>query len=478
MNNIENLVPIIGLEIHCQLNTKSKLFCSCSSDFRNDDPNTHVCPVCLGHPGTLPTLNKKAVEYGLKVGLALNCEILECGLFCRKNYFYPDLPKSFQITMGDQPLAKNGYLIISDSNQKNKKINIERIHLEEDPGRLVHIENDSKSYTLVDYNRSGIPLIEIVTKPEIESPKEARSFINKLRSILEYLNVFEPEKEGGIRIDANISIKGYNRVEIKNISSYRGVEKALIYEIERQKNIIKNNGIIIRETRHYHEDTETTTSGRNKENAVDYRYFVEPDLPAIKVKEWIKDIILPELPDSRIDRFIKEYKISKHHSVVLSSNLKLADFYEKIATINPLVSATWIVDIIIGELNYRNLNIKNILDYHQHVTELITLLNNKEITDKVGITIIRYILDQIAKNEIPDKPLDIIQRLDLKKETGESFRKKIMQIISENEKAVLDHISGKKGALNFIIGKIMKETNGKADPLEIKNIIEDIINKK
>ncbi|MDD3257169.1 MAG: Asp-tRNA(Asn)/Glu-tRNA(Gln) amidotransferase subunit GatB, partial [Methanocorpusculum sp.] len=250
----EEYIVVIGLEVHCQLDTSSKLFCGCSADFRADAPNTHVCPVCLGLPGALPVLNKKAIEYALKVAKALNCKIPQEAEFCRKNYFYPDLVKAYQITMGDNPLALGGYIEIEDDAGNPKVVNLTRIHVEEDPGRLVHMGNKERGhYTLVDYNRSGIPLIEMVTEPELCSPKEARRLLNKLRATLEYLDVFDPDKEGSIRVDANISIKGHERVEIKNISSYKGVEKALTFEITRQKNLIRRGGSIARETRHFQE---------------------------------------------------------------------------------------------------------------------------------------------------------------------------------------------------------------------------------
>lgn len=478
MSEQQNLIPIIGLEVHCQLNTNSKLFCSCSSDFRNDEPNTHVCPICLGLPGTLPTLNKKAVEFGIKIGMALNCNILETGVFSRKNYFYPDLVKAYQITMGDFPLGIDGYLAIETEDNCKKFIHISRIHLEEDPGRLIHVSDNKGSHTLVDYNRSGIPLIEIVTAPEIESPKEARLFLNKLRSILEYIGVFDPDKEGSLRVDANISFKGHNRVEIKNISSYRGVEKALLYEMKRQKMMIEKNEYITRETRHFHESNNTTTSGRSKETAMDYRYFQEPDLPLIHVSNWQKNITLPELPDQRCERLILEYNIPKNYATVLTSNFQLANLYEKLAPISKSISAIWLVDVLVGELNYRNLLVKDILKYENWISEWIKLLHEKIITDKSAITIIRLILDEIISNNIVEMPSTIMERLNLKKESVNTYKSNIEKIIENNKKALDDHLSGKKGALNFIIGQVMKETKGKLDPSEITNIINEIISKR
>ena len=262
---------IIGLEIHCQLDTRTKLFCGCSTDYRDDAPNTHVCPVCLGLPGSLPRLNRKAVEYALRVGKALNCRIATEAEFSRKNYFYPDLSKGFQITQHNRPVAIEGYLDI-EGDDGEKRVRITRVHMEEDPGRLIHKGGaDRPRYTLVDDNRAGIPLIEIVTEPDLRSPKEARKFLTKMRATLEYLGVFDSEKEGSLRVDANISQEGHERVEVKNISSYKGVEKALIFEVTRQRNAIRRGQRIARETRHFVEARGITTSSRSKEMEQDYR---------------------------------------------------------------------------------------------------------------------------------------------------------------------------------------------------------------
>ncbi|HJJ42503.1 MAG TPA: Asp-tRNA(Asn)/Glu-tRNA(Gln) amidotransferase subunit GatB [Methanocorpusculum sp.] len=468
----EEFKVIIGLEVHCQLDTKSKLFCGCSADFRSDAPNTHVCPVCLGLPGALPVLNKKAVEYALKVAKALNCTIPEEGEFCRKNYFYPDLVKAYQITMGDNPLAIGGYIEIEDDAGNPKIVNLTRIHVEEDPGRLVHMGNKERGhYTLVDYNRSGIPLIEMVTEPELSSPKEARRLLNKLRATLEYLSVFDPDKEGSIRVDANISIKGHERVEIKNISSYKGVEKALTFEIARQKNLIRRGGVIARETRHFQEGKGTTTSARSKETATDYRYFPEPDLPVIRVADWVDRIELPELPDARRDRFMAQYGIAVNHARTLTGDLHVAEFYENIADVDPLLAASWTADILIGELNYRDMNVSSVAGSADMFKEIITMVRDKAITDKAGIDVLRVWLDGGAK----ERPSEIVERLSLKRESGESFRGLVEEVLKNNPQAISDHKSGKKGALNFIVGQVMKQTKGKSDPREIHAMISEIL---
>ena len=472
----EEYIVVIGLEVHCQLDTASKLFCGCSADFRADAPNTHVCPVCLGLPGALPVLNKKAIEYALKVAKALNCKIPEEAEFCRKNYFYPDLVKAYQITMGDNPLALGGYIEIEDDAGNPKVVNLTRIHVEEDPGRLVHMGNKERGhYTLVDYNRSGIPLIEMVTEPELCSPKEARRLLNKLRATLEYLDVFDPDKEGSIRVDANISIKGHERVEIKNISSYKGVEKALTFEITRQKNLIRRGGSISRETRHFQEGKGTTTSARSKESATDYRYFPEPDLPVIRVSNWMDKIALPELPDARRDRFMTQYGIAVNHARTLTGDLHLAEFYEIIAPVGAQITASWIADILIGELNYRDMPLSKITSHAGQFKDLLVLVRDQKITDKAGIEVLRVWLDALNGSGAAETPAQIVARLGLTRETGESFRGIVEKILTDNPQAIADHKAGKKGALNFIVGQVMKETKGKSDPREIHAMISEIL---
>ena len=317
---------IVGLEIHVQLATATKLFCGCSTDYRDDGPNTHCCPICLGLPGSLPRLNRKAVEYGLLVAKALDMRVLEESDFARKNYFYPDLAKAYQITQSDRPLAVEGTVEIEDDEGHEKIVRITRVHLEEDPGRLVHVAGASK-YSLVDYNRSGIPLLEIVTEPDMRSPQEARRFLNKLRTILEYLGVFDGEREGALRVDANISIEGSARVEVKNISSYKGVEKALTFEATRQRNLLRRGQTVARETRHFMEGRGITTSARGKEEAHDYRYFPDPDLGPIRVADRVAAIDLPELPTARKNRFMAQYGISLNHARTLTGDPRFADFY-------------------------------------------------------------------------------------------------------------------------------------------------------
>jgi len=467
---------IVGLEVHCQLDTKSKLFCGCSTDYRSDGANTHVCPICLGLPGAMPALNKKAIQYAMRVAKALNCEILDESEFSRKNYFYPDLDKAYQITQYDKPLAEGGYLEIESDEGGEKRVRITRVHVEEDPGRLVHMGNVERGkYSLVDYNRAGIPLIEIVSEPDMRSPKEARKFLNKLRATLEYLSVFDSEKEGSLRVDANISITGSERVEVKNITSYKGVEKALTFEVTRQKNLIRRGQKIERETRHFLEARGVTQAGRSKETENDYRYFPEPDLRPLRVKSWVEDIVLPELPDARRERFIKEYACSLNHARTLTGELKLANFFEQVVAADrqglSSLASTWIADTLIGELNYRDMGIDRI--DAAGFTGLVRILKEGTITDKSGIEILRVMLDQRQKGEPIETAAGIVKRLNLAKTSGDAgaITTAIEEAINENPKALEDYRNGKAGALNFLVGQVMKKTRGKADPGELNRLL-------
>ena len=473
---MEEREVIIGLEIHCQLNTRSKMFCGCSTDFRDDEPNTHTCPVCLGLPGSMPMVNRRAIEFALKVGKALNCTIREESEFSRKNYFYPDLNKAYQITQYDKPLAEWGKLLV-DGDNGEKEVRITRVHLEEDPGRSVHMgTTDRGKYTLVDYNRAGIPLIEIVTEPDLRSPKETRKFLNKLRATLEYLNVFDSEKEGSLRVDANISLKGSVRVEVKNISSYKGVEKALTFEITRQRNLLRRGQTVARETRHFVEARGITTSSRSKEEENDYRYFPEPDLLPLKVASWVDSIELPELPDARRERFISQYGILAEHAKTLTGGLKLAEFYESVATEDPDLAATWTADYLLGELNYRDFSIDAMPE--GLFKELLSLLKSDTITDKSAVEILRLILDAVKEGKEPEGPQDIVQRLGLAKSSGVQVTKMIEEVIAEQPAAVDDYYAGKMQAVNFLVGQVMKKCRGRADPGHLNNLLKDILDKK
>jgi aspartyl-tRNA(Asn)/glutamyl-tRNA(Gln) amidotransferase subunit B len=487
---------IIGLEIHCQLDTVTKLFCGCTTDYRDDEPNTHVCPVCLGLPGSLPRVNRKAVEYALHVAKALNCEILPESVFSRKNYFYPDLNKGFQITQYDKPLAANGYLDI-EGDDGEKRIRITRVHMEEDPGRLVHKGGtDRPKYSLVDYNRAGIPLIEIVTEPDLRSPKEARRFLNKLRATLEYLGVFDSEKEGSLRVDANISIqpKGWfdrtgkgkadrGRAEVKNISSYKGVEKALTFEVTRQKSMIRRGQKLESATRHFVETRGVTTASRSKEMEQDYRYFPEPDLRPLRVCDWGAAIVLPELPDARRERFMVQYTCTPIHARTLTGDLRLAEFYEKVAEVDPVLAATWVADTLLGELNYRDMAVTIVPP--GIFRELLELLREGTITEKGGVEVLRAVLDQLRDAGCCETPGECVERLGLGVlvvPAGTPSEDPVVcaakETIAENHQAVIDFRAGRKEALNFLVGQVMKKTRGCAKPADVNRILSELLERE
>ncbi|OKY78601.1 MAG: Asp-tRNAAsn/Glu-tRNAGln amidotransferase B subunit, GatB [Candidatus Methanohalarchaeum thermophilum] len=455
---------VIGLEVHIQLQTNTKLFCGCSTNYRDSKPNKHTCPICLGLPGSLPKLNQKALEYGIKAGLALDCNIADSMQFHRKNYFYPDLPKGFQISQYDSPLATEGTVELSNG----KKIEIRRIHLEEDPGRLEHPAGKKQSY--VDYNRSGVPLLEIVTEPDMSSPQEARDFLRKIREIMEYLKIFDGGLEGSLRCDANISIEGGGRAEVKNISSYKGAEKALNYEITRQKNLMRRGKEVKRETRHFNEEQGITKPSREKEEEHDYRYFPEPDLPRVTIsKEKIKEIeeSLPELPDEKRDRFQKEYGLSQDQAESLTTSLFLADFYEEIACqIDPELTATWVADTLKGELSYRGINLKESNIEKEDLLFILRYLKEDEITEKGAIKVMRSTLDE---NKKPEK---IIEEENLRSISLDEISEIAKRVIKENPEAIEDYRQGKEKAVNYLVGQVMKETNGRADPGETNKLIQ------
>lgn len=458
---------MIGLEVHVQLNKlKTKVFCGCSTDYHNDPPNSHVCPVCLGLPGSLPVINKKAVEAAIKIGLALNCKVEEHTQFYRKNYYYPDLPKGFQITQYDFPISSGGYIMIEGEDGEHR-VGITRAHMEEDPGRLVHEGTIDKSkYTLIDYNRSGMALIEIVSDPDMRSPKEARRYLDKLRNILEYLDIFDGDLEGALRVDANISIMGGQRAEIKNISSHKGAERALLFEIVRQKNVLRRGGVVVQETRHFDEAREITLSMRSKEEAHDYRYFPEPDLVPLKISGWAPSIkaTLPELPDARRMRFVEQYGIMDDHAKALTSERKVAIFYEEVAKIaDPKTAAVWICDVLKGELNYRDLTIDAFKK--EDMLSIIGLLVSKKITEDSAVDIIRTLLDKGGS------PEEIVKEKGLLKVEGDIVSTAAEEAIRENPVAVADFKAGKEKALNSLVGAVMKKTKGRADARTAREIL-------
>ena len=479
---------VIGLEVHVQLETATKIFCGCSTEPEEDEePNTRTCPVCLGLPGALPVLNEGAVEAAVKVGKALDADVAEDTRFHRKNYYYPDLPKNFQITQYDAPICADGSLEVSVEGER-REITIRRAHLEEDPGSLQHKGGsiDSAEYTLVNYNRAGTPLMEIVTDPDFRSPKETRRFLSKLEEVLEYLGVFDASRDGSLRIDANISLvpeedvdddgtisesalESANRTEVKNISSHKGAEQALAYEVTRQKNALQRGRAVEQETRHWDEGRGVTVSMRSKEEEKDYRYFREADLPPLQVAHWKEEISIPELPDARRERFREEYGLDSESASKLTSRKAVADFYETVASeFDPELAATWVADNLLGELNYRDMTVDDVTGRLDEFTRLIELVAEGEITTKnAEETVLRDMLDE------GDDPETIIDREGLGKADDDEVSQAVAAAIEENPGAVEDYHAGEGGALNFLVGQVMQKTGGSADPGAVNGLLRE-----
>ncbi|NOQ48175.1 MAG: Asp-tRNA(Asn)/Glu-tRNA(Gln) amidotransferase subunit GatB [Methanococcoides sp.] len=458
---------MVGLEVHVQLNNlNTKMFCGCSTQYHDAEPNTHVCPVCMGLPGALPVINKRAVESAIKIGMALNCEVVEQTQFHRKNYYYPDLPKGFQTTQYDFPIVGNGKVVIEGEDGEHV-VRITRAHMEEDPGKLIHMGSIEKSKgTLIDYNRSGMALIEIVSEPDMRSPKEARRYLDKLRNILDYLDVFNGDLEGSMRVDANVSVMGGQRAEVKNISSHKGAERAILYEIMRQKNLLRRGGEVVMETRHFDEARGVTISMRTKEGEHDYRYFPEPDLVPMRVSDWAPAIReeLPELPDAKRARLISEYDITEMHAKALTSDIRVADFYEVVAAaIDPRVAGTWVADVLKGELNYRDLSVDSFTT--DDIIEIIKLVVEDKVTEQSAVDVIRTILDNGGT------PMEVVTEKGLLKVKGDVVTEAVSETIAENEAAVQDYLGGAEKSLNFLVGQVMKKTKGRADARQARELL-------
>ena len=472
----------IGLEIHVQITAlKTKLFCSTNADYRDKSPNSVVCPVCLGLPGVLPVVNRRAIEYAIMVAKALNCDLASKLIFCRKHYFYPDMVKNYQISQydgaGSTPIAKGGFIKIV-VNGKTKIVRIRRINIEEDPGRI-HYPTGSiltSRYSLVDYNRSGIALLEIVTEPDMENPKEARAFLEKLLAILEYLGVTDISYEGAFRVDANISIGGHSRVEIKNIGSIKDVERALSYEIIRQRNIIEKGGKVVRETRHWDPVKKITVGLRVKEYEEDYRYFPDPDLPPIELSEdWVKEVInrMPELPDDRINRFIKQYNIDEYRATILVLNKWLADLFEEAASMyeNYKKLADWLITDFLRWIKEYNIEDRGLKVDPKQIVTLLKLMDRGIISVRMA----KEILPKIIVEGIDVEKY--VKELGLQKISDREFIESIVdQIFKENPKAVNDALKNPK-AINFLVGAVMKKTRGRADPSITIEIIKNKLEK-
>ena len=478
------LSAVIGLEVHVQLETDTKIFCGCSTTAVDDEPpNSRTCPVCLGLPGALPVLNEAAVEAALKVGKALGSTIPEETRFHRKNYYYPDLPKNFQITQYDAPICDGGELAF-DVGGERRTVGIERAHLEEDPGSLTHAGGsiDTADYTLVDYNRAGTPLMEVVTAPDFRSAAEARAFLAKLTEVLEYLGVFDATRDGSLRVDANLSmveaddldgddvgaaLADANRTEVKNISSHTAAETALAYEETRQRNAIERGRAVAQETRHWDESRGITVSMRSKEAEKDYRYFREADLPPLRVADWTDRIDIPELPDARRERFREEYELGPEAASKLTSTKQVADFYERLAAeFDPELAATWVADNLLGELNYRDMAITDVGDRLDEFARLVELVDEAAITVKnAEETVLRRMLD----DGLP--PEEIVDREGLGKTDDDAVAAAVEAAIADNPGAVDDYHAGEDGALNFLVGQVMEATGGSADPGTVNDLL-------
>ena len=467
---------VIGLEVHAQLKTNSKIFCGCSTRF-GAPPNTHTCPVCLGMPGVLPVLNKKVVEYTMKMAIAVNCQIAPESRFARKNYFYPDLPKGYQISQYELPIAQNGYIDIETEKKGKKRIGITRIHMEEDAGKLTH--DSLRPVSFVDYNRTGVPLMEIVSEPDIRFPEEAGAYLRHLRAILRYLDICDGNmEEGSFRCDANISIRPKGdklfgtRTEIKNLNSFKHVEKALEYEILRQKEIIAEGAPVIQETRLWDPDNNITTSMRGKEEAHDYRYFPDPDLlPLIISENWIEKVrkTMPELPSAKKERFIKEYQIPVIDAEVLISSRELADYFEDcLREFNsPKQVCNWVMGPLLGLLNNENKTVDKSPVSSSQLADLLQLIDQGVISGKIGKTVFDEMANtgKSAKSIIEEKGLVQVSDVD-------AIEGIVAEIISEAPIQVEQYRKGKIKVFGFFVGQVMKKTRGKANPQVVNDVLK------
>jgi aspartyl-tRNA(Asn)/glutamyl-tRNA(Gln) amidotransferase subunit B len=483
-----NYETIIGLEVHVQLRTKSKMYCRCSTDYANTPPNTHVCPVCLGMPGVLPVINRQAIEYTIMTALALHCPISEYTKFDRKNYPYPDLMKGYQISQYDAPVGRQGWLAIqADGTEKNAGIT--RVHLEEDVAKLLHrTAADGETYSLVDVNRSGVPLMEIVGEPDLHSPEEARQYLIKLRSILQYLGVSTANmEEGSFRCDANISIRPegsreyMTKVEVKNMNSFRAVYLAMEYEARRQRRVAEAGERLIQETRGWVEEKGQTVSQRTKEYAHDYRYFPEPDLPPLALdRKWVEEIKakLPELPEAKRDRFMKDYQLSRYEADQLTSSKEMADYEEELIKTGELSSlpvperaklgSNWLLNEVNRIVNTNNTDIATFrakvspeklarwVALSQSTTNVSSARFGLEETFRTGKEV-----DDIVK----EKGLSQIS------DTG-AIEQAVVQVINSNPQAVSDYRAGKETAIKFLVGQVMKATRGRANPQMVNELLK------
>lgn len=470
---------VIGLEVHAQLLTSSKVFCGCPVKF-GAEANTQVCPVCLGMPGTLPVLNQTAVEFAIKMALATHCKINPKSIFARKNYFYPDLPKGYQISQYNEPLTQKGYIDI-EVNDAKKRIGITRIHMEEDAGKLLHGESyEDADYSFVDLNRAGVPLIEIVSEPDMRSSEEAVEYLKALRDILVYLEICDGNmEEGSFRCDANVSVRPVGqkefgtKAELKNMNSFRFVQKAIEYEINRQIEVIEDGGKVIQETRLFDSDKGVTISMRSKEEAHDYRYFPEPDLLPLQLDEaWIEEIkrTLPELPSEKRERFVREYGIPSYDAGVLCASKELANYYESSTSLfnNPKVVSNWVMGEILRLLKEDNREIKDCPVKPEKLAELMKMVDKGAINFKTG----KEVLEEVYKTG--KDPEAIVKGKGLVQISDEAVLiKAIDEIIAANPKEVAEYKAGKEKLFSFFVGQTMKATKGQANPQVLNKLLKE-----
>jgi aspartyl-tRNA(Asn)/glutamyl-tRNA(Gln) amidotransferase subunit B len=478
---------VIGVEVHAQPLAQSKMFCSCPVPTLESPPNTHVCPVCMGMPGVLPVINKRAVEITIMVGLALNCETPEQAKFDRKNYHYPDLPKGYQISEYDLPLCRNGWIEIDSDDSGTKRVGITRVHLEEDTARSSHvIDQAGESYSLVDINRSGVALMEIVSEPDIRSAEEARSYLQKLRHVLRYIGASRANmEEGHMRCEPNVSVRPVGeeefgqKVELKNINSFRHAYDAINFEVKRQIDLIESGGHVVQETRGWREDIGQSVPQRTKEYADDYRYFPEPDLPTLEIsREWVEEIRsrIPELPDAKRARFQEQYGLSEYDAGVLAETRERADFFEaavalKNADGRAKAVANWITGDFARLLNAEGIEIQDSKITPETLSQLLDLQNAGTISGRTA----KDVFGQMFETGKP--PLQIVEELGLKQITsGDEIDGVVQQVIENNPKPVQDYKSGKEEAVKFLVGQVMKETRGRASPDVVVNILREKLN--
>jgi aspartyl-tRNA(Asn)/glutamyl-tRNA(Gln) amidotransferase subunit B len=482
-DNLDKYEPVIGLETHAQMKTKSKAFCLCSTEF-NAPPNTNICPICLGHPGVLPVLNKNLVEFILRLGLATNCKIRERSIFARKNYFYPDLPKGYQISQYDKPICYQGWVEIN-----GRKIGITRIHMEEDSGKSIH--DFSEDETLVDLNRCGVPLIEIVSEPDIRSPEEANDYLIKLKQLVQYLDICDGNmEEGSLRCDVNISMrkkgteKFGTKTEVKNLNSFRNVADALYAEAKRQAEVLENGGEVIHQTLLFDARTKTTTPMRSKEEAHDYRYFPEPDLVTVYIdEEWKKKILheLPELPDIRKERFFKQYAIPVYNAEVITQDRAIADYFERVcSSINDKngykLASNWVMTEVMRILNEQKIAISEFQVKEENLSSLIKLIDEGKISNNIAKEVFAEMLKLGPGNTDKQDPVKIVREKNLLQVSDTSeIEKIVIKVLEENPNEVKRYKDGETKLLGYLVGKVMKESKGRANPKTVNELLVKIL---